>query len=176
MASLAYQISWKSTSQLKSYYWGIQTHRQTDDTIILLSCFGKANKGLSNLSQLLIHIALWRVCSKGITSLAEKGIILMTVQMRPRSHLAVWNGFMKTIRVTFGSESVDLQRALPYWNLSCGPLFCKLKVWTYNYNIHICLSDQGYMFMWDEAFADWGSYIINVFETLPRNWTQIVAL
>jgi hypothetical protein len=50
--------------------------------------------------------------------------------------------------------TMDLQQALPTPKISCGPAFYKCKVLTYNFNIYDCVSDQGYMFMWDETTAN----------------------
>ena len=36
-------------------------------------------------------------------------------------------------------------------------MFYKRQLWMYNFGIHKCVSNQGYMFMWDETTARRGS-------------------
>jgi hypothetical protein len=75
--------------------------------------------------------------------------------------------------------TMDLQHALPTLKLSCGPAFYKHKVWTYNFNVHNCVSDQRYMFMWDEDPANRGSdkigsCILKFIEMLSKKCMHLV--
>ena len=51
----------------------------------------------------------------------------------------------------------DFQQNLPTPNLSHGKMFYARQLWTYNFGIHDCISEQGYMFMWPETTAKRGS-------------------
>ena len=51
----------------------------------------------------------------------------------------------------------DFQQNLPTPNLQHNDMFYKRQLWTYNFGIHDCVADQGYMFMWDETKAQRGS-------------------
>lgn len=53
--------------------------------------------------------------------------------------------------------TMDLQQALPTPMLSAGPAFYKRKLWTFNFGIHDCSKDRGYMFLWNESVAKRGS-------------------
>jgi hypothetical protein len=75
--------------------------------------------------------------------------------------------------------NMDLQQALPTPKISCGPAFYKCKVLTYNFNIYDCVSDQGYMFTWDETTANWssdeiGSCILKFIVMLPKKCKHLV--
>ena len=45
----------------------------------------------------------------------------------------------------------DFQQNLETPNLQHNDMFYKRQLWTYNFGIHDCVSNQGYMFMWDET-------------------------
>ena len=51
----------------------------------------------------------------------------------------------------------DFQQNLPTPNLQHNDMFYKRQLWTYNFGIHDCVANQGYMFMWDETIAKRGS-------------------
>ena len=51
----------------------------------------------------------------------------------------------------------DFQQNLETPNLQHNDMFYKRQLWTYNFGIHDCVSNQGYMFMWDETTAKRGS-------------------
>lgn len=51
----------------------------------------------------------------------------------------------------------DLEQALPTPKLTTGPCFYKRKLWCYNLNIHNCVTNTGYLFMWDESTAKRGA-------------------
>ncbi|XP_027041563.1 uncharacterized protein LOC113669687 [Pocillopora damicornis] len=51
----------------------------------------------------------------------------------------------------------DFQQNLETPNLQHNDTFYKRQLWTYNFGIHDCVSNQGYMFMWDETTAKRGS-------------------
>ena len=51
----------------------------------------------------------------------------------------------------------DFQQNLLTHNLQHNDMFYKRQLWTYNFGIHDCVADQGYMFMWDETKAKRGS-------------------
>ena len=51
----------------------------------------------------------------------------------------------------------DFQQNLETPNLQHNDMFYKRQLWTYNFGIHDCVSNQGYMFMWDETTAKLGS-------------------
>ena len=51
----------------------------------------------------------------------------------------------------------DFQQNLETPNLQHNDMFYKRQLWTYNFGIHDCVSNQGYIFMWDETTAKGGS-------------------
>lgn len=51
----------------------------------------------------------------------------------------------------------DFQQNLLTPNLQHNDMFYKCQLWTYNFGIHDCVANQGYMFMWDETKAKHGS-------------------
>ncbi|CAH1108437.1 unnamed protein product [Psylliodes chrysocephalus] len=51
----------------------------------------------------------------------------------------------------------NLQQALPTPNLTAGPAFYLRKLWKYNFGIHDCVNNKGYMYMWSENIAKRGS-------------------
>ena len=51
----------------------------------------------------------------------------------------------------------DLQQNLPTPNLNHNDIFYLRQLWTYNFGIHDCVTEQGYMFMWHEALAKRGA-------------------
>ena len=42
----------------------------------------------------------------------------------------------------------DLQQNLPTPNLNHKDIFYLRQLWSYNFGIHDCVTEQGYMFMW----------------------------
>lgn len=57
-----------------------------------------------------------------------------------------------TLVITF-----DLQQALPIPKLTTGPAFYCRKLWLYNFGVHDCTNNQGYMFVWGEETGKRGS-------------------
>ena len=53
--------------------------------------------------------------------------------------------------------SFDFQQNLPTPNLHHNDVFYARQLWTYNFGIHDCVADKGYMYMWDETVAKRGS-------------------
>ncbi|XP_047119817.1 uncharacterized protein LOC124802842 [Schistocerca piceifrons] len=53
--------------------------------------------------------------------------------------------------------AMDIQQTFPTPKLTVGPAFYKRKIWTYNYGIHDCGPNKGYMFLWIEKDGGWGS-------------------
>ncbi|XP_074629046.1 uncharacterized protein LOC141886699 [Acropora palmata] len=51
----------------------------------------------------------------------------------------------------------DFQQNLPTPNLHHNDMFYARQMWTYNFGIHDCVTNQGHMFMWDEIIAKRGS-------------------
>lgn len=51
----------------------------------------------------------------------------------------------------------DLQQNLPTPNLNHNDIFYLRQLWTYNFGIHDCFKEQGYMFTWHEAMAKHGA-------------------
>lgn len=108
-----------------------------------------------------------------------------------RLHLAKAKGMQDSLKVEVERArnnpelglavlSMDLQQALPTPKLSCGPAFYKRKLWTFNFSIHNCVTDQGFMFMWDETTAnrgsdEIGSSILKYIEHLPQECKHIVV-
>lgn len=66
-------------------------------------------------------------------------------QLQPRSKDAV-------DMLTF-----DFQQNLPTPNLTHQDMFYARQLWTYNFGVHDCLANKGYMFMWPETTAKRGS-------------------
>ncbi|XP_068083375.1 uncharacterized protein [Anabrus simplex] len=53
--------------------------------------------------------------------------------------------------------AMDMHQTLPTPKLTAGPAFYKLKLWMYNYEIHDCGTNKGYMFLWSENEGGRGS-------------------
>ena len=51
----------------------------------------------------------------------------------------------------------DLQQSLPTPKLSTNVVFYKRQLWTYNFGIHECASEKGYMYVWPECNGSRGS-------------------
>lgn len=68
----------------------------------------------------------------------------------------------------------DLQQALPTPSLTVGPAFYLRKLWTYNFGIHDCGTDKGYMYVWTEDTAKRGSEEIGsiVLKHINENTTE----
>ena len=49
--------------------------------------------------------------------------------------------------------SFDFQQNLPTPNLHHNDVFYTRQLWTYNFGIHDCVADKGYMYMWDKTVA-----------------------
>ena len=56
------------------------------------------------------------------------------------------------VMVTF-----DLQQSLPTPKISTNIVFYKRQMWTYNFGVHDCSNDKGFMYMWPESIALRGS-------------------
>lgn len=61
---------------------------------------------------------------------------------------------------TVDTITSDLQQSLPTPKLSTSIVFYKRQLWTYNFGIHDCSKDKGFMFMWPESVASRGSHEI----------------
>jgi hypothetical protein len=75
--------------------------------------------------------------------------------------------------------AVDLKQDLPTPKLSCRPTIYKCKLWTYSFSIQSYVSDQRYIFMWNEATAnrgsdEIGSCILKFIEIFPHNFKYSV--
>lgn len=76
-----------------------------------------------------------------------------------------WEGKRRVVSddITFNSKDAidmitfDLQQNLPTPNLNHNDIFYLRQLWTYNFGIHDCVTEQGYMFMWHEALAKRGA-------------------
>ena len=53
--------------------------------------------------------------------------------------------------------SFDFMQNLPTPNLSHNDVFYLRQLWTYNFGIHDLVADKGFMYLWDETVAKWGS-------------------
>lgn len=53
--------------------------------------------------------------------------------------------------------SFDLQQALLVPSLTTGPAFYLRKAWVYNLEVHDCVNNKGYMYMWSENTGKRGS-------------------
>ena len=51
----------------------------------------------------------------------------------------------------------DLKQSLPTPKISTNVVFYKRQMWTYNFGVHDCSTDKGYMYMWPESTASRGS-------------------
>ncbi|KXJ20296.1 hypothetical protein AC249_AIPGENE28589 [Exaiptasia diaphana] len=51
----------------------------------------------------------------------------------------------------------DFQQNLPTPTLTHNDMFYQRQLWTYNFGIHDCVTEQGHMYMWDETVAARGS-------------------
>ena len=51
----------------------------------------------------------------------------------------------------------DFQQNLPMPNLHHSDIFFTRQLWTYNFGIHDCMANQGYLFMWNETTTKCGS-------------------
>ena len=68
----------------------------------------------------------------------------------------------------------DFQQNLPTPHLHHNDMFYLRQIWTYNFGILDCVSDQGYMYLWDETMAKRGSSEVAscVLQVLRWIWFQ----
>ena len=57
----------------------------------------------------------------------------------------------------------DFQQNLPMPNLTHSDMFYSRQLWTYNFGVHDCVANRGYMFMWPETTAKRGSSCLDTF-------------
>ena len=98
-----------------------------------------------------------------------------------------WEGKRREVSddVTFNSKDAidmitfDLQQNLPTPNLNHNDIFYLRQLWTYNFGIHDCVTEQGYMFMWHEAMAKRGaseiSPCLNTFNRFRTGTRSLVS-
>ena len=87
-----------------------------------------------------------------------------TMRGDKKAAVASWSGFTRSIGLGGFSYvdavdmiSFDFQQNLPTPNLKHNDVFSACQLWTYNFGIHDCVSEKGYMYMWDETLAKQGS-------------------
>ena len=74
-----------------------------------------------------------------------------------------WNGKTRTLGEKSTSKDAidmvtfDFQQNLPTPHLRHNDMFYLRQLWTYNFGIHDCINEQGYMFLWSETTAKRGS-------------------
>ena len=51
----------------------------------------------------------------------------------------------------------DFHQNLPTPNLTHSDMFYSRQLWTYNFGVHNCVANRGYMFMWPQTTAKRGS-------------------
>ena len=76
--------------------------------------------------------------------------------------------------------SFDFQQNLPTPNLQHNDVFHARQLWTYNFGIHDCVADKGYMYMWDETIAKRGSAEVasclkHFFQVYPSGAKSLVS-
>ena len=94
--------------------------------------------------------------------MADKGYQTMRGDRKAAS--ASWSGKSRPLgSAAFSSVdavdmiSFDFQQNLPTPNLQHNDVFYARQLWTYNFGIHDCVAEKGYMYMWDETIAKRGS-------------------
>jgi len=74
-----------------------------------------------------------------------------------------WKGKTRTLGENSTSKDAidmitfDFQQNLPTPHLHHNDIFYLRQLWTYNFGIHDCINEQGYMFLWSETTAKRGS-------------------
>jgi len=74
-----------------------------------------------------------------------------------------WNGKTRTLGESSTSKDAidmitfDFQQNLPTPHLHHNDMFYLRQLWTFNFGIHDCINEQGYMFLWSETTAKRGS-------------------
>ena len=93
--------------------------------------------------------------------MAGKGY--QTMQGDKKAAVASWSGKSRPLgSAAFSSVdavdmiSFDFQQNLPTPNLHHNVFYAR-QLWMYNFGIHDCVADKGYMYMWDETIAKRGS-------------------
>ena len=76
--------------------------------------------------------------------------------------------------------SFDFQQNLPTPNLQHNDVFYARQLWTYNFGIHDCVADKGYMYRWDETIAKHGSAEVasclkHFFQVYPTGAKSLVS-
>lgn len=74
-----------------------------------------------------------------------------------RSSLKKDTELSKNIHNSVYCLTFDLEKALPVPTLTCSIAYYKRFMYVYNFGIHECSSDVGYMHLWDETIAPRGS-------------------
>ena len=93
---------------------------------------------------------------------ADKGY--QTMRGDKREAVASWYGFTRSVGLGGFSQvdavdmiSFDFQQNLPTPNLKHNDVYYARQLWTYNFGVHDCVAEKGYMYMWDETLAKRGS-------------------
>lgn len=93
---------------------------------------------------------------------AEKGY--QTMRGDKKAAVASWSGRTRSLGLAAHNSvdavdmiSFDFQQNLPTPNLHHNDMFYARQLWTYNFGIHDCIAEKGYMYMWDETVAKRGS-------------------
>ena len=68
-----------------------------------------------------------------------------------------WSGIRNCSKDAVDMITYDFQQNLQTPNLQHNNMFYRHQLWMYDFGIHECVADQGYMFMWDETKAKCGS-------------------
>lgn len=93
---------------------------------------------------------------------------------KARSSLKEDTELSKNVHNSVYCLTFDLEKALPVPTLTCSIAYYKRFMYVYNFGIHECSSDVGYMHLWDETIASRGSQEVAscLFKHINENCTH----
>ncbi|XP_049799113.1 uncharacterized protein LOC126234464 [Schistocerca nitens] len=105
----------------------------------------------------LIAINNPELCTEDVTEKKQQCELHLKKTDRGQNMIASLTALAKEHSKEHHVIAMDMQQTFPTPKLTVGPAFYKRKIWTYNYGIHDCGSNKGYMFLCSEKDGGRGS-------------------